>query len=467
MTLIYILLGVSLAVGVLSAVLCFVLLKKLNKGADVLPEKFYDDLKDSIRTASDMSGERVVNQLLVSNSAMLSGVTAHNQAMEKNVKDMLEQSGKNALKSEENIAKFMQTVEYRLDRMRDEITKNLTEVKENNSKQLDKMRETVEEKLSTTLETRFNASFKLISTRLEEINKSFLEMHTLQAGVSDLNKFFGNVKNRGVWGEISLENLLSQMLTPDQYEKQLALGRGSDLRVDFAVRLPGKNTEAVYLPIDAKFPTESYQRLVDASEKGDAEQTNRASKEFLSAIDTQARSIRDKYIKPPKTTDFAVIYLPVEGMFAEVVKSPGMQEKLQRNYRIVVAGPTTLAALLNSLQMGFRTVALEKRNAEIRKLFESFTKDFNTFSELLSKTHKKLGEISTTIEKASKRTESIKGKLAKVADMPVPEETALLEDGGKKGAVGGTGLSEADDSFELAIDDGDSGDDEAMDFDQD
>ncbi|MDR3217015.1 MAG: DNA recombination protein RmuC [Clostridiaceae bacterium] len=398
--------------------------------------RIVNEIDRRVRASSDAVTQNIGHNLTVGNSAVQTGISSQFQALESSVRKVSDDERTLAERMHTLFGALSQQTEVRLDKIRDEMTRNLKEIRGENSVNLEAlrtssaadlkaMREIVDEKLSSTLESRFKTSFSMISERLEEINKSFSEIQNLQTGVRDLNRYFGNVKTRGTWGEVSLENLLSQILEANQYETQKSFGR-SATKVDFAVKLPGRGTEEVFLPIDAKFPTESYQRLVEASESGSREATEAMSKEFLAAIDKQARSVRDKYIMQPYTTDFAIIYLPVEGMFAEVVKAPGVQERLQEQYRIVVAGPTTIAALLNSLQMGFRTVALEKRNAEIRKLFEGFKKDFGKFSDLLGKTLKQLGTITKSIEEADKRTELIRQKLNRVGAIPVPGEEPLI-----------------------------------------
>ncbi|HRR90378.1 MAG TPA: DNA recombination protein RmuC, partial [Eubacteriales bacterium] len=319
-------------------------------------------------------------------------------------------------------------LDQKFEKFKDETVRQLTESRKAYEEQLQKIRETVDEKLTSTIEQRFKNSFTLISGRLEEINKGFQELQVLQSKVGDLNRIFSNVKTSGTWGEVSLENLLSQILTPDQFERQVNLTRGSDSdenRVDFAVKLPGKESGTVKLPIDAKFPSERYFQLIDAAERGSLSEVEATRRDFFDAVKKMARDISQRYIKIGKTTDFAIMYLPVEGMFAEVAKEAGLLEKLQNDYRVVVTGPTTLAALLNSLQMGFRTLAIEKRSAEIQSLFDHFKRDFATFSELLAKTQKKLSEISNTIEQADKRTKIIGKALDKVSAIPLPK--AALE----------------------------------------
>ncbi len=296
--------------------------------------------------------------------------------------------------------------------MRDDNVKNLKEVKEDNEKQLEKMRQTVDNKLSETLDDRFNKSFKLISDRMVEINKSFSEMQNLQTGVNDLRNLLGGVKTRGTWGEVSLDSLLSQILVDEQFARQYKLSKGND--VDFVIKLPGKGNGEVLLPIDSKFPIEDYQRLVEASANADKAGVAIQTKALEKRIKLEAQSISSKYIQPPKTTDFAILYLPTESLFAEIIKISGLVEELQTRFRIVVAGPTTLAALLNSLQMGFKSVAVEKRSVEIADLMRKFVKDFATFSDLLSRTSKQIGTVQTTIESATKRTQIIQKSLDKV-----------------------------------------------------
>ncbi len=299
--------------------------------------------------------------------------------------------------------------------VRDDNAKNLAEVKRDNQEQLEKVRKTVDEQLSTTLETRFSQSFKIVNDRLEEINRTFTELQTLQTGVADLNKIFKNVKTRGTWGEIALESLLSQILVGEQYAKQVKLTRGSDDAVDFVIKMPGKGDGEVLLPIDAKFPIEDYEKIAEASESGNQDSLKLAIKALTMRVSGEAKSIRDKYIKPPKTTDFAIMYLPTEGLYAEIIRIDGLVEDLQSKYRVVVCGPTTIAALLNSLQMGFKSVAIEKRSTQIAKLLQDFMSDFAKFRKLLMQTTDKIDKVKTTLQEAEHRTEIIGKKLDKVS----------------------------------------------------
>ena len=246
--------------------------------------------------------------------------------------------------------------------------------------------------------------------------------------MSDLNKIFKNVKTRGTWGEVALENLLAQILVPEQYDKQVRLTRGSDDAVDFVIKMPGKGEGEVLLPIDAKFPVEDYARLAEAADRADVEGIEAAGKALAARVKSDAMSIRDKYVKPPKTTDFAIMYLPTEGLYAEVIKRYGLVEEIQNKYRVVVCGPTTIAALLNSLQMGFKSVAIEKRSTEIGKLLQSFLVDFAKFSALLKQTGDKLSKVQTTLTNAENRTEIIRKKLNKVSSLTGEENTLIAGD---------------------------------------
>lgn len=316
--------------------------------------------------------------------------------------------------------------EEKLDVMRATIDSRLRELQEDNSKKLEQMREVVDEKLQLTLETRIGESFKQVSERLEQVHKGLGEMRNLAAGVGDLKKVLTNVKTSGTWGEIQLGNILEQILTPDQYEVNVATKKNSDDRVEFAIKLPGKGVDKeqiVWMPIDSKFPQEDYQRLLDAQEAADKELVERASKNLEMRIKAEAKKIKEKYLDPPNTTDFGIMFLPVEGLYAEVLRRPGLFDFLQREYRINITGPTTLAALLNSLQMGFRTLAIEKRSSEVWELLGRVNTEFGKFGDMLAKTKKKLQEAANTIDQAEVRTRVIEGKLKKVQEIPVRKIT--------------------------------------------
>ncbi|MCX7951028.1 MAG: DNA recombination protein RmuC, partial [Clostridiales bacterium] len=315
-----------------------------------------------------------------------------------------------------------------LEKIRQSVEQKLQSIQEDNNKKLEEMRKTVDEKLHSTLENRLGQSFKDISERLEALYKQLGEMQSLTTGVNDLKRALTNVKTRGIWGEIQLGNIISEILTKEQYEENVVTKKGSQDRVEFAVRLPGKDdiNKCVYLPIDAKFPQEDYQRLLDAQEEGNRELVDLARKQLENRIKQEAKSIFEKYIDPPNTTDFAIMFLPTESLFAEVVRNVGLIETLQRNYKIIITGPTTISALLNSLQMGFRTLAIEKRSSEVWALLGAVKTEFAKFGEILEKTQKKLQEASNTIETATRKTRTIERKLKTVQELPIEESEQLL-----------------------------------------
>ena len=321
--------------------------------------------------------------------------------------------------------------EQKLELVRQTLEKQLRNLQEDNGQKLDQMRLVVDEKLQATLEKRLSDSFRQVSERLEQVHQGLGEMQSLAANVGALQRTLTNVKNRGTWGEVQLESLLQQILTVEQYEKNVVTKQGSKDRVEFAVKLPGREGELgqpVWLPIDAKFPQEDYQRLTDAFEKGDVTGMEEASKNLVQRVKAEAKSIKEKYLDPPHTTDFAILFLPTEGLYAEVLRQPGLLDQMQRENRIVLTGPTTLAAILNSLQIGFRTLTIEKRSSEVWNLLGVVKKEFGQFAVILEKTQKKLQEASNTMDDAAKKTRNIEQKLKKVEGLPSnPEEETTAE----------------------------------------
>lgn len=309
------------------------------------------------------------------------------------------------------------------------IEKNLKSIREDNTIQLNEMRKTVDEKLQTTLEKRLGESFKQVSDRLEQVHKGLGEMQNIATGVGDLKKVLSNVKTRGVLGEYQLENILEQILTPDQYAKNVATKKGSQANVEFALKLPGKEEgKEVWLPIDSKFPIEDYDRLLDAFDKGEKQGIESAQKVLLKKIESFAKSISEKYIDPPHTTDFGIMFLPVESLYAEVLRHPGLFEILQRKYKITITGPTTLSALLNSLQMGFRTLAVQKRSSEVWDILKAVKFEFKEFSGVLTKVHKQLNTASGTLETLrTTRTNVMERKLKDVETFTALESKEILE----------------------------------------
>ena len=303
----------------------------------------------------------------------------------------------------------------RAEQLRNTLSVGMEKLQRDNAEKLEKMRQTVDEKLHETLNRRLGESFSLVNERLEQVYKGLGEMRTLANGVGDLKRVLTNVKTRGIWGEVQLGTLLSQVLAPGQYAENVQVIPGSAERVEFAIILPGTGEDqTVFLPIDSKYPVEAYERLLTAVDGGEAEAVNQASRELCAAIRTEAKRISQKYIEPPYTTDFAVMFLATEGLYAEAMRSRGLLEELQRKYRIVIAGPATLSALLNSLQVGFRTLAIEQRSAEVWQLLGAVKTEFGRFSDLLDQTQQRLRQAGETIEKAAVRTRAINRRLRDV-----------------------------------------------------
>ena len=328
---------------------------------------------------------------------------------------------KQLLQLQEGLQEYMKV-------LRTDLVDRLEKNEKSTDSQLDKMRNIVEEKLHKTLEERLGKSFQLVNQSLVEVQKGLGEMQTLAAGVGDLKKVLSNVKTRGILGEIQLGNILEEMLSRDQYGINVSTIPGSRNHVEFAIRFPGAGDEMIWLPIDAKFPLDKYEQLLLAYESGDASLVNRQSKELVDTVRKMAKDIRDKYIAPPHTTDFGILFLPVEGLYAELARDPELMMLLQREYKVMLAGPSNLAAFLTSLRLGFKTIAIEKRSAEVWKVLEDVKSEFGKFSEILAKTQKKLQEASNVIDKARGKTTTISRKLAKVEQLPPSDIEDMLDD---------------------------------------
>ena len=316
----------------------------------------------------------------------------------------------------------------RLNEIRATLEQKIAQLQADNAGKLEEMRKTVDEKLHATLEQRLGESFKQVSERLEKVHQGLGEMQQLAIGVGDLKRVLTNVKTRGTWGEVQLEMVLEQMLTPDQYGKNVETIPGTGERVEFAIKLPGKEDDKapVWMPIDAKFPKEQYERLLDAAERADSEGVAQAGKELERAIKTEAKTIAEKYLSPPPTTDFAILFLPTEGLYAEVMRRPGLADELQRTYRVSISGPSTLSALLNSLQMGFRTLVLEKRSSEVWQVLGAVKTEFSKFGDVLAATKNALVKAADNIDKAEVRTRQMTRKLKLVEALPTDAAQTLL-----------------------------------------
>ena len=383
-----------------------------------IPEEFAKNREESSRTQKD-NRQEMTDALGKFRSSMIAD-TAKIADLTKKQLDSFE----------EKINILTDKTDKRLMDVRDKIEQKLELIRNDNTLKLEEMRKTVDEKLHDTLEKRLGESFAIVSKRLEEVHKGLGEMQTLANGVGDLKKVLTNIKTRGTWGEVQLGAILENILTPEQYEQNVATRKGAKVRVEYAIKLPGRSDteQVVWLPIDAKFPKEDYELLMEAQDRADAAGVENAKKNIWTRIKAEAKDISEKYLDPPNTTDFGILFLPVEGLYAEVLRMPGIIDTLQREYRIVISGPTTLSAFLNSLQMGFRTLAIEKRSSEVWELLGAVKTEFGKFGEILDKTKKKLQEATNTIDTASRKSRTIQRKLKNVQELPAPESRRLIPD---------------------------------------
>lgn len=384
----------SIALVAMAVVLVIVLSKNKNNN---------NNIDDAIYDAS-----KKLNQDTINSIKLMSDMINQNQVnMAENQKFQLQQM-ENRLKT------FSMENEQKLENIRSTVEKKLTYMQEDNNKQLENIRTTVDEKLQNTLENKLNKSFETVSKQLQQVYKGLGEMQNLAVGVGDLKKVLSNVKTRGILGEIQLSAILKEILSPEQYEENVATKKGSRNVVEFAIKLPADDDSFVYLPIDSKFPGDTYAKLVDAMNSGNKEEIEVCSKNLLRTIKSEAKDIHDKYISPPNTTEFAIMFLPFEGLYAEVVNR-GMVEVLQREYKVNVAGPSTMGALLNSLQLGFKTLAVQKRSAEVWQILNDVKREFDTFADVLEKTQARLNQANTELDKlVGVRTRKIQSQLSKV-----------------------------------------------------
>jgi DNA recombination protein RmuC len=321
----------------------------------------------------------------------------------------------------------LEAIRAQVEKLTGSVDERLKEIAASNARELQEMRATVDEKLQGTLTQRLGESFALVTERLEQVHRGLGEMQTLANGVGDLKKVFSNVKSRGGWGEVQLEAILEQMLSPEQYERNVVTKEATREAVEFAVKFPGKGEVPLLLPLDAKFPVEDYQDLIDAHECGDADAVEAARRRLEMSVRNSAKTIREKYVNPPVTTDFAILFLPTEGLYAEVLRRPGLAEQIQREQGVLIAGPTTLTAILSSLQMGFRTLAIEKRSSEVWRLLEAVKTEFGKFEEVIRKTIRNLDSARNQMDALGVRTRAVTRKLRAVEELPEPEAKLLLK----------------------------------------
>lgn len=445
----------------LAAVLLAILVLQVLTWLRGRPDAVLDDRLDRLEIGQERGLERLARESREEAARNRQEFTERFEALRKTVDDKLREALADARAGREETANVLrrfgqlqgeqlarvgQSNEQKLEQLRLVLNERLLAIQSDNTAKLEEMRQTVDEKLHATLEQRLGESFKLVSDRLEQVHRGLGEMQTLAAGVGDLKRVLTNVKTRGTWGEVQLEALLEQLLTAEQYGKNVATRPGSSERVEFAIKLPGQGVGSderpVWLPIDAKFPVEDYQKLLDAQDRVDPPAVEAAARALEARIRDEAKTIREKYVEPPYTTDFAILYLPIESLYAEALRRPALAETLQRDFRVTLAGPTTLAAMLNSLQMGFRTLAIERRSSEVWQVLGAVKTEFGKFGEALAHTKKKLQEATNSIDKAEVRTRAVTRKLKEVEALPAPaaadllgEEALLAEVGDEDGAV--------------------------------
>jgi DNA recombination protein RmuC len=384
-----------------------------------------EELSNSIKNFSD----QILNSAKENRTEMTKSLNSFEEKSAANAKDFndLQRNKFNDLLQKQEQTKT--DTENKLDKIRETVEKKLQILQEDNHKKLEEMRATVDEKLQRTLEKRFNDSFTLISDRLELVHKGLGEMQTLAISFGDIKKVMTNVKSRGIMGEYQLANILEDLLTNEQYEKNVKTKVGSGVNVEFAIKLPNNNSldKTLWLPIDSKFPKEDYEALVDAYDEGDPVKLENLRKAFKSSIIKNAKDIKEKYIDPPNTTEYGIMFLPFESLYAEVLRTPGLFELLQKDFKITITGPTTLSALLNSLQMGFRTLAIEKRSSEVWDILGVVKTEFGKFGTILEKTKKKLQEATNTIDQAGVRTRAIERQLINVQELTSSEKQLKIE----------------------------------------
>ena len=412
------LLLIVLAISVVGNLVIFLFFRsKPSKGDSAVREELRTGRSESAQAARDLREEV---------AATLNKTT---ESVTKTIDQLGSRQKEQLVEVTSQVKQLTDESRSRIEGLRSTISEQLTEIRNENEKKLEEMRKTVDEKLQGTLERRFNESFKVVGDQLEAVYKGLGEMKNLATGVGDLKNVLTNVKVRGTWAEYQLEAILQQILTPDQYERNVATKSDSSDHVEFAIRLPGPANSPespVWLPIDTKFPQEEYILLMVASRSGDVEGVEQSTKELIRSVTASAKTITEKYVDPPHTTDFAVMYLPTEGLYAEVVRQPGLIEEFQTKYRVTVAGPTTMGALLNSLRLGFRTLVIEQRASEVWQVLAAVKSEFEKFGEALEKVKKRLNSASDAIEQTDVRTRAMERKLRGVEQLPSGQADELL-----------------------------------------
>ncbi len=412
-------------VGALSLLNLVLIILALRRMTHIRKENGDQTIQDELRSLRE---DVTRSDREIRNEIRTSQVTTANTLV-KTIGELGETQARQIKSGTEAIDALTQANETRMEKVRTTVDKRLQSMQTSNEDKLDQMRKTVDEKLQSTLEKRLGESFNQVSKRLEEVQRGLGEMQELATGVGDLKRVLTNVKTRGTWGEVQLGALLEEILTPDQYSLNVQVNEDTRELVEYAIRLPGNDDEpntCVWLPIDSKFPLADYEKLVQVSESADREEIEKATGSFLAAVHKEAKAISEKYIAPPQTTDFAVMFLPTEGLYAEVLRSPGEVTHLLQHYRIVVAGPTTLAAILSSLRMGFRTLAIEKRSSEVWEILAAVKTEFGKFGDVMAKLKKQLNTASNTVDQTQTRTRAMERQLQTVEELPTDEASVRL-----------------------------------------
>ena len=422
-----VLLVISLISSIAGLIVMSVMLKKKGSSYQVNGfQEMLDETSDLVSKNIDQSKKEMLTAVNTSSQSIGSIISPFMQNFDiklDNLKNNVDQKLKEQRDElAESLKENNKEISETLKEIRESNEKQMKNIQDSNDKRLNEIKGVVDDSLTKTLDERITQAFEMVNQSLANVQRGFGEMNKLTESVGNLNRAFTNVKTRGTWGEVSLESILEQILTPDQYKKQYKIKHTKEM-VDFAIKMPGQSGEELYLPMDAKFPIEDYERLVDASEKGLVELVNAAKKDLINRIKKEAKSIRDKYINPPYTTNFAVMYLPTEGLYAEVAKEPGLLDTLRRDCLITPCGPTTIAALLNSLQVGFTSLTIQKKSQEIQKAFISFRKDFKKFTDVVSQIDKGADTIKKNILNLKERNELILKRLDKFGD----EEPDMVE----------------------------------------
>lgn len=445
---IQIMIWVVAGLSVLSLVLLVIVLKQLaftkkDKSQDMVQNELRflreeisrseQELRNEISNSQGITANTLVTHIGEFRNTLTTQVEGMGSTVDNRLQDLQQNNDNKLGQIRQEVTKQLQGTTDTLVNLGEsqgtQLRDSLDAMQKSNEEKLDQMRQTVDEKLQSTLERRLRESFSIVSNNLETVQHGLGEMQKLATGVGDLKQVLTNVKTRGTWAEVQLGSLLEEILTPDQYEKNVQVSENSGERVEYAIRLPGRDDEpdsCVWLPIDAKFPLADYERLVDAADASDTAAVEEATKAFIRTVQTEAQKIHDKYISPPKTTDFGIMFLPTEGLYAEVLRAPGLVSELLQGRRIVVAGPTTLAAILSSLRMGFQTLAIERRSSEVREILAAVKTEFGKFDEVMNKLKRQLGTVSNTIHDVGVRTRKMESKLHEVEELPQEAAAARL-----------------------------------------